>query len=125
MCNCSHGCDNAPVKERIQKLLAAAGVASRRHVEEMVLQGRITVNGKVVTSLPVMVDPQHDKVRVDGQSIRLAKRVSSQRIYLLMNKPKGVYTTNVAQGEQMRVIDLLPPGFPQRVYPVGRLDAEA
>jgi 23S rRNA pseudouridine2605 synthase len=72
-----------------------------------------------------MIDPQHDKVRVDGQSIRLATRVSSERIYLLMNKPKGVYTTNVAQGEQRRVIDLLPPGFPQRVYPVGRLDAES
>jgi 23S rRNA pseudouridine2605 synthase len=113
------------VKERIQKLLAAAGVASRRSIEEMVLQGRIAVNGTIVTSLPVMVDPEHDKVRVDGQTIRLARRVSSQRVYLLMNKPRGVYATNVAQGEQMRVIDLLPPGFSQRVYPVGRLDAEA
>jgi 23S rRNA pseudouridine2605 synthase len=113
------------VKQRIQKLLAAAGVSSRRHVEEMVLQGRISVNGRAVTSLPVMIDPEHDKVTVDGQAIRLARRVASQRVYLLMNKPKGVYSTNVAQGEQKRVIDLLPPGFPQRVYPVGRLDAEA
>ncbi|HEY7090712.1 MAG TPA: pseudouridine synthase [Tepidisphaeraceae bacterium] len=113
------------MKERIQKLLAAAGVASRRSIEEMVLQGRIAVNGRVVTSLPVMVDPQRDKVTVDDEPIRLAKRVSAERIYLLMNKPKGVYTTNVAQGEQTRVIDLLPPGFPYRVYPVGRLDSEA
>jgi 23S rRNA pseudouridine2605 synthase len=116
---------NASVKERIQKLLAAAGVASRRAVEEMVLQGRIEVNGDVVTALPVMVDPRQDKVAVDGQAVRLAKRVSSERVYLLMNKPKGVYATNVAQGEQMRVIDLLPPTITQRVYPVGRLDAEA
>lgn len=113
------------MKERLQKLLAAAGVASRRSVEEMVLQGRITVNGRPVTSLPVMVDPQKDKVTVDGESIRLKTRISSERVYLMMNKPSGVYTTNVAQGEQTRAIDLLPPGFPFRVYPVGQLDAEA
>lgn len=113
------------MKDRIQKLLSAAGVASRRHIEEMVLQGRISVNGKIVTSLPVMVDPDHDKVRVDDEPIRLQKRVTSERIYILMNKPKGVYTTNVAQGEQTRAIDLLPPGFAHRVYPVGRLEAES
>jgi len=113
------------VKQRIQKILAAAGVASRRHIEEMVLQGRITVNGKIVTSLPVMVDPQVDKIKVDDEPIRVAQQTSARRIYLLMNKPKGVYTTNVAQGEQRRAIDLLPPGFPFRVFPVGRLDAES
>lgn len=112
------------MKERLQKLLAAAGVASRRNVEEMVVQGRITVNGKVVRFLPVMVDPERDKVSVDDETVRLKTRVSSERVYLLMNKPKGVYTTNVAQGEQTRAIDLLPPGFPYRVFPVGRLDAE-
>jgi 23S rRNA pseudouridine2605 synthase len=113
------------VKQRIQKILAAAGVASRRHIEEMVLQGRIAVNGEVVDSLPVMVDPQHDNITIDGEKIRVANRISQDRIYLLMNKPKGVYTTNVAQGEQTRAIDLLPPGFPFRVFPVGRLDAES
>ena len=91
----------------------------------MVLQGRIAVNGQVVTKLPVMVDPQKDKITVDDEHVRVANRISAERIYLLMNKPKGVYTTNVAQGEQTRVIDLLPPGFPYRVFPVGRLDAEA
>ena len=113
------------MKQRIQKVLAAAGVASRRNIEEMVLQGRIAVNGKTVYSLPVMVDPQKDRVTVDDEPVRVANRVSSERIYLLMNKPKGVYTTNVAQGEQTRAIDLLPPGFPFRVFPVGQLDAEA
>ena len=115
----------AGVKERIQKILAAAGVASRRSIEEMVLQGRISVNGRVVTSLPVMVDPQKDKISVDDEIVRVAQRGTSERVYLLMNKPKGVYTTNVAQGEQTRAIDLLPPGFPYRVFPVGRLEAES
>lgn len=113
------------MKQRIQKVLAAAGVASRRNIEEMVLQGRIAVNGRIVTSLPVMVDPQHDKITLDDQTVRTARRMSARRIYLLMNKPKGVYSTNVAQGEQTRAIDLLPPGFPYRVFPVGRLDAES
>ena len=83
------------------------------------------MNGQIVTSLPVMIDPQKDKIIVDGEPVRVAQRISQDRIYLLMNKPKGVYTTNVAQGEQTRAIDLLPPGFPFRVFPVGRLDSEA
>jgi 23S rRNA pseudouridine2605 synthase len=116
------------VKQRIQKILAAAGVASRRAIEEMVRQGRIAVNGKIQTELPILIDPGHDKVTVDDEPIRLATRqgreVTSERLYLLMNKPKDVHSTNVAQGEQKRAIDLLPPGHP-RVYPVGRLDAES
>jgi len=112
------------LKQRIQKLLAAAGVASRRHIEEMIGQGRIAVNGKVVYALPVMVDAQHDRLSVDNQIVRLRDRESAPHVYLLMNKPKGVYSTNVAQGEQTRAIDLLPPDFP-RVYPVGRLDADS
>jgi 23S rRNA pseudouridine2605 synthase len=82
------------------------------------------VNGQVVTSLPVMVDPRQDRITVDGEPVRVANRVEARRIYLVMNKPRGVHTTNVAQGEQTRAIDLLPPGFPYRVFPVGRLDAE-
>src|SRR6476660_8412028 len=112
------------MKQRIQKLLSAAGIASRRHIEEMIGQGRITVNGKVVFALPVMVDPQRDRVTVDDETVPLRQRESEKRIYLLMNKPKGVYSTNVAQGEQTRAIDLLPHDFP-RVYPVGRLDADS
>ena len=116
------------VKERIQKLLAAAGVASRRHVEDMVREGRIRVNGRVVTELPVMVDPAVDQVEVDDERVRFdrhQKRGREEHVYLVMNKPRGVYSTNVAQGEQTRAIDLLPPGFPYRVFPVGRLDAES
>jgi 23S rRNA pseudouridine2605 synthase len=112
------------MKERIQKVLAAVGVASRRNIEEMVRQGRIAVNGKTMIDLPILVDPKRDKVTVDEEPVRLASKETSERIYLIMNKPKGVYTTNVAQGVQTRAIDLLPPKFP-RVYPVGQLDAES
>src|SRR5688500_14017831 len=91
----------------------------------MVLQGRVAVNGRVVTELPVLIDPERDRVSVDDDPVKLAGKQTGRRFYLLMNKPRGVYTTNVAQGEQMRAIDLLPPDFPTRVYPVGRLDAES
>src|SRR5437667_3944219 len=113
------------VKERIQKVLANAGIASRRNVEEMVRQGRIAVNGRIVTDLPILIDPAKDKIESDGEPLKLSAQASAPRLYILMNKPKGVYTTNVAQGEQMRAIDLLPPDLPGRIYPVGRLDAEA
>ncbi len=113
------------MKERIQKILAAAGVASRRNIEEMILQGRISVNGATRTRLPILIDPQKDKVEVDGERIKLKEGETARRYYILMNKPKGAYSTNVAQGAQTRVIDLLPPGFPARMYPVGRLDAES
>jgi 23S rRNA pseudouridine2605 synthase len=113
------------VKERIQKILANAGVASRRNVEEMIRQGRVTVNGKVMTDLPILIDPQKDKIAVDDEPVKLKGGGTEKRVYLLMNKPRGVFSTNVAQGEQTRAIDLLPPDFRERVYPVGRLDAES
>jgi 23S rRNA pseudouridine2605 synthase len=113
------------VKERIQKILGNAGVASRRNVEEMIRQGRVAVNGKIVTELPILIDPRKDKIAVDDEPLKLASSKEAPRIYILMNKPRGVYSTNVAQGEQTRAIDLLPPELPGRVYPVGRLDAES
>jgi 23S rRNA pseudouridine2605 synthase len=121
------------VKERIQKILANAGVESRRHVEEMVRQGRVAVNGKVRTDLPILIDPEHDRVTVDDEPIRIKPRGGgagggrgpAQRLYFLLNKPRGVYSTNVAQGAQKRAIDLLPHDLPGRVYPVGRLDADS
>src|SRR6266436_2179972 len=112
------------MKERIQKILANAGVDSRRNIEEMVRQGRISVNGKTVWDLPVLIDPEKDKIEVDGQIIRLKASSSQRRHYFILNKPRGVYSTNVAQGAQVRAIDLLPKTFRERIYPVGRLDAE-
>lgn len=124
------------MKHRIQKLLAAAGVDSRRHIEEMIRQGRVAVNGRTQTRLPILVDPEKDSVTVDGEDIRLKNVVvhedASGRVrhpaglhYLLLNKPRGVLSTNQAQGVQTRAIDLLPPNFPARVFPVGRLDADS
>ena len=84
----------------------------------------MAVNGKVVYTLPVMIDPAIDKVKIDDETIKLRDHANERRVYILMNKPKGVHTTNVSQGEQTRAIDLLPPDFP-RVYPVGRLDSES
>jgi len=113
------------MKERIQKILANAGIDSRRNVEEMVRQGRINVNGKTVWELPVLVDPQVDKIEADGQLVRLKAPSSQRRHYFILNKPRGVYSTNVAQGAQVRAIDLLPKSLRARLYPVGRLDAES
>jgi 23S rRNA pseudouridine2605 synthase len=112
------------VKERIQKVLASAGVASRRNIERMIREGRVALNGNIVVKLPALVDPQADRVEVDEDLVRLAPDRGEKRMYILLNKPKHVYSTNIAQGEQTRAIDLLPPNLPGRVYPVGRLDAE-
>jgi pseudouridine synthase len=94
----------------------------------MILQGRIAVNGKTVWRPPVLIDPAVDKVEVDGEPIKLggqSKGHQQKRFYFLLNKPKGVYSTNVAQGVQVRAIDLLPKSLRARLYPVGRLDAES
>jgi 23S rRNA pseudouridine2605 synthase len=113
------------MRERIQKVLANAGVASRRNVEEMIRQGRVAVNGKVRVDLPILIDPALDKVVVDDEPVRLDSPRVAKRFYFLLNKPKGVFTTNVAQGEQKLAIDLLPRGLPARVYPVGQLESES
>jgi 23S rRNA pseudouridine2605 synthase len=110
---------------RIQKVLASAGVASRRNVERMIREGRVTLNGKVVTELPILVDPEVDRVQVDGEPVAISSGRGGPRLYILLNKPKHVYSTNVAQGEQTLAIDLLPPNLPGRVFPVGRLDADS
>ena len=121
--------NNGPVKERIQKVLANYGVDSRRNIEQMILQGRVAVNGRVVTKLPILIDPEKDHVTVDDEAVRLAKsrkgKSPVEKLYFLLNKPKHVYSTNAAQGEQRLAKDLLPPDLPGRVYPVGRLDADS
>ena len=113
------------MRERIQKVLGNAGVASRRNIEEMIRQGRVSVNGQVRVELPILIDPDDDRIEIDGEPVRLAPRDAGPRLYIVMNKPRGVYSTNVAQGVQKRAIDLLPPDLPGRVYPVGRLDADS
>lgn len=102
--------------ERLQKVISQAGVASRREAETFIKEGRVVVNGKVVTELGTKVDINKDKVRVDGKLI-----ASQENIYILMNKPKGVITSVKDDRGRKTVIDLLE-GVSQRVYPVGRLD---
>jgi len=102
---------------RLQKLLAHAGVASRRKAEELIRQGRVTVNGQVVIKLGSRVDPAHDDIRVDGR--RLQPR--PDHVYILLNKPRGVLSAmDDAQGRRS-LGDLVR--VPVRLYPVGRLDA--
>src|SRR5207302_4885124 len=87
--------------------------------------GRVAVNGRVMTGLPILIDPQKDQVTVDDEPVRFRGGRGGPRVYLLMNKPRGVYSTNVAQGAQTRAIDMLPRDLHARVYPVGQLDADA
>jgi pseudouridine synthase len=111
---------------RIQKLLSEAGVASRRAIEQMILDGRITVNGRLVAELPCFVDPDKDEIVVDGRAVR--KRAVS-KIYLLLNKPRGVVCTQQgtkAADERGRpsVVDVLPP-MRERLHCIAPLDVDS
>jgi 23S rRNA pseudouridine2605 synthase len=107
------------VKQRLQKVLAAAGWGSRRACEEIICEGRVSVNGRVCEELPVLVDPAEDRISVDGRPVRAVRPV-----YFLLHKPKGVFCTNSDPAGRVRAVDLLG-GVRERVYPVGRLDAES
>lgn len=104
-------------KERLQKVMASAGVASRRQCEELILAGVVQVNGKTVDELPAFVEAQTDKIVVDGRRLRVPERV-----YFALNKPKGVICTNSDPQGRRRAIDLVQ--CPQRVFCIGRLDAD-
>jgi 23S rRNA pseudouridine2605 synthase len=104
-------------KERLQKVMASAGVASRRQCEELILEGVVTVNGRVVDELPAFADPQVDVIAVQGR--RLAQ---PQRVYFLLHKPKGVICTSSDPQGRPRAVDLVPGQ--ERVFCVGRLDAD-
>ena len=102
--------------ERIQKILSRAGVASRRAAERVMAEGRVTVNGEVVKEMGARADLATDDIRVDGVRVR----PTQQRVYLLLNKPKGIVTTRRDPEGRRTVMDLVPavPGL----FPVGRLD---
>lgn len=111
--------EGAAAGVRLQKVLAAAGVASRRRAEELIVAGKVTVNGKVVRTLGVRVDPERDRVVVSGRPI-----ASERRVYFVMNKPDGVVCsaeTKVDGRGRPTVVSLLP-AVAARIYPVGRLD---
>lgn len=103
--------------QRLQKVLAAAGVASRRASEELIGDGRVTVNGEVA-GIGRKVDPATDVVEVDGERIN----VDPERVYVLLNKPRGVITTADDPDGRPTVTDLI--NLPQRLFPVGRLDQD-
>lgn len=103
--------------ERLQKIIAAAGIASRRQAEELISGGLVSVNGQIVTELGSKADPEHDHIRVNGKLLHGAER----QVYLLMNKPKG-YVTTLKDPEGRPTIAELLHGVGARVYPVGRLD---
>jgi len=103
--------------ERLQKIIAAAGIASRRKAEELISSGRVAINGKVVTELGTKADPEKDHIRVNGKLLHGAQR----HVYLVLNKPKG-YVTTAHDPEGRPTVMNLVKGVGSRVYPVGRLD---
>jgi len=105
--------------ERLQKVLAHAGIASRRKCEEIIRQGRVAVNGQVVTELGAKVDPERDTITVDGHRIDVAEEYT----YIALHKPAGVITTANDPWGRPSVLDLVD--VETRVYPVGRLDANS
>lgn len=105
------------MQERLQKYLSQAGVASRRHAEDLITSGKVKVNGQVVKVLGTKVDPEKDQVLVSGKKVGLQKLV-----YLVLNKPKRYLTTRNDPARRKTVFELLPPHLKNVVWPVGRLD---
>jgi pseudouridine synthase len=103
---------------RLQKFLSTAGACSRRHGEEFIRQGRVRVNSRVVTVLGTQVDPDKDRVELNGRPVT----VQGQNIYIALNKPKG-YVTSCSHAGELVVVDLID--LPMRLYPVGRLDKDS
>src|ERR1700682_3461326 len=108
------------MQERLQKIIARAGIASRRHAEELIRSGQVLVNGVVVTELGTKADPEHDRVEAAGK----VARVSEERVYVLLHKPPEIVST-LADPEGRRTLRNLLVGVSERVFPVGRLDYSA
>ena len=104
-------------EERLQKVLAGAGVGSRRKCEELIRSGVVRVNGEVVDRLPAFVDAERDVISVDGRRVR-----AEGKVYYLLNKPKGVICTSGDAGGRKRAIDIVASG--ERIFCVGRLDVD-
>jgi pseudouridine synthase len=107
-------------EERLQKIIAAAGVASRRKAEELIAAGEVTVNGRVVTELGVKADPERDHIKVRGRLIN-PKLKHQEKVYILLNKPLGVLTSRSDPKNRPLVVDLVGQ-YRNKVHPVGRLD---
>lgn len=103
---------------RLQKYLAMCGVASRRKCEELIAEGKVSVNGRTVKEQGVKVNPSTDHVKVDGKNVT----IQNQKVYILLNKPAGIVSTAKDQFSRKTVLDLLEDKVKERVFPVGRLD---
>jgi len=108
------------VEERLQKLIATAGIASRRHAEQLITGGEVTVNGKVVTELGTKADPETDHIKVRGKLINPSLK-RREKVHVLLNKPRG-YLSSVSDPEGRPTVMELVPVSLGRLYPVGRLD---
>ena len=108
------------MEQRLQKLIATAGLASRRHAEDLITSGKVTVNGAVITELGTKADPAKDHIKVNGKLIN-PLLTSQQKTYVLLNKPRG-YLTSVSDPEGRPLVTELLPQSLGRLYPVGRLD---
>jgi 23S rRNA pseudouridine2605 synthase len=108
------------MEERLQKIMAASGVASRRKAEEMILAGEVTINGKIVRELGTKADPDRDHIKVRGKLIN-PKLEQKEMIYLLLNKPLGYLSSTADPSKRPLVIDLVGE-YREHVHPVGRLD---
>jgi 23S rRNA pseudouridine2605 synthase len=108
------------MKERIQKILANAGIASRRRAEEYIRQGRVRVDGQVVTEMGQQADPGRQRIELDGKPV--IKR--EKPVYILLNKPRG-YVSTLSDPQGRPIITELLPGISERVFPVGRLDLDS
>ena len=114
------GVGSGAVRERLQRILSRAGIASRRAAEKLIAEGRVTVNGAPVRQMGVRADPASDNIRVDGRRIGQAQRLR----YILLYKPPGYVTTRFDPQRRPTVLDLLG-GVREYVYPVGRLDYDS
>jgi 23S rRNA pseudouridine2605 synthase len=108
------------MQQRLQKLIAAAGIASRRHAEELITAGQVNVNGKIVTELGAKADPESDHIKVKGRLINPLLQ-NRERIHILLNKPRG-YLSSMSDPEGRPLVTELIPSALGRLYPVGRLD---
>lgn len=103
---------------RLQKVIADAGITSRRKAEDLIVQGRVAVNGDIVRELGTKVDPREDVIMVDNEAIDLGRK---EKIYVVLNKPRGIMTT-VSDPEGRKTVMDLVQDVTERIYPVGRLD---
>ncbi len=107
------------MRERLQKFLARSGICSRRQAETLISQGRVAVNGRLVSKLGSTIDPERDKVTLDGRPV-----VPEKTVYILLNKPRG-YLTTLSDPQGRPIVTDLLPDLDFRVFPVGRLDLDS